>query len=224
MLQKSTLQFLDDLKANNNRDWFLENKKKYEVFKKDYHLLISEILEALKPHDSSLEMVEVKQCAFRINRDIRFSKDKSPYKSHLGIGISGDGKKNIKASYYIHIEQNACFVGGGIYMPMPDQLLKIRKEIAYFYDDLKEIINDKSFKKTFSGIRFEEGMFLKNPPKGFEKEDPAIEFLKLKSFTAGHSFDIKDALKPDFVQNIVRDLLVLKPFNDFLNRAIETEE
>ena len=88
MLSKETLQFLEDLKANNNRDWFLENKKRYEIFKKDYHQLTSDLLDALKPLDSSLEMLEVKNCTFRINRDIRFSKDKTPYKTHLGFWFS----------------------------------------------------------------------------------------------------------------------------------------
>ena len=224
MLQPSTLSFLDDLRKNNNRDWFLENKKRYELFKTDYYHLIELILNELKKTDPTLERVQVKNCAFRINRDIRFSKDKSPYKTHISIGISADGKKNIKASYYIHIEPNACFVGGGIYMPMPDQLQKIRKEIAFFYDDLNNIIESKDFQKAFKSISREEGMFLKNPPKGYHKEHPAIEFLKLKSFTAGTSFDVNGALKPNFVDNMVEFLQTIKPFNEFLNRALEEVE
>ncbi len=224
MLQKSTLVFLENLKKNNNRDWFLDHKKDYEAFKKDYYALIEVMLNELKKYDSSLEMVQVKDCAFRINRDIRFSKDKSPYKTHIGIGISADGKKNCKSGYYLHIEENACFIGGGIYMPMPDQLQKIRKEIDFFYDDLNEIINEKNFKSTFKTLSKEEGMYLKNPPKGFDKEHPAIEFLKLKSFTAGKSFDVLDSLKPDFALNMVSVLLTLKPFSDFLNRALEETE
>jgi uncharacterized protein (TIGR02453 family) len=224
MLLQSTLQFLEDLKANNNRDWFLEHKKPYEAFKKDYLDLVSDLLNALKPHDSSLEMTQIKDCAFRINRDIRFSKDKSPYKTHLGIGISGDGKQMTRAHYYLHIEKNACFVGGGVYMPMPDQLLKIRKEIAFFYDDLNEIIENKKFKSTFGNFTADENLKLKNPPKGFEKEHPAVEFLKFKSFTAGTTFDLQDATKKEFVSKVVAIFLILKPFNDFLNRALETDE
>ena len=224
MLQASSLEFISDLKQNNNREWFLNNKKRYDLFKNDYHHLIGLILNKLKQSDPSLSMVEIKNCAFRINRDIRFSKDKSPYKTHIAIGISADGKKNIKASYYVHIEQDACFVGGGIYCPMPDQLLKIRKEIAFFYDDLIEIIEEKSFKSEFNSLSKEEGMFLKNPPKGYDAAHPAIEILKLKSFTAGTSFDFKDSLKKDFVDKIVSQLQILKPFNDFLNRAIEENE
>lgn len=224
MLHASTLEFLTDLKANNNRDWFLDNKKRYESFKQDYHHLIGLILEKLKQSDASLSLVEVKNCAFRINRDIRFSKDKTPYKTHIAIGISADGKKNQKASYYVHIEQDACFVGGGIYCPMPDQLAKIRKEIAFFYDDLNEITEAKSFKSEFRSLSKDEGMYLKNPPKGYEAAHPAIEILKLKSFTAGKTFDFKDSLKANFVDKIVGQLQILKPFNDFLNRAIEENE
>lgn len=224
MLQLSTLEFLSDLKQNNNRDWFLANKARYENFKKDYHQLIGVILEKLKLIDPSLSVVEVKDCAFRINRDIRFSKDKSPYKTHIAIGISADGKKNIKASYYLHIEQDACFVGGGIYCPMPDQLAKIRKEIAFFYDDLQSIITDKEFKSNFNTLSKEEGLYLKNPPKGYDASHPAIEILKLKSFTAGTTFAVKDSLKATFADEMVNKLQVLKQFNDFLNRALEENE
>lgn len=224
MLQPSTLDFITDLKANNNRDWFLENKKRYESFKQDYHHLIGLILDKLKQSDPSLVLVEVKNCAFRINRDIRFSKNKSPYKTHLAIGISAEGKKNLKASYYVHIEEDACFVGGGIYCPMPDQLVKIRKEVAFFYDDLNEIINEKSFKSAFKSLSKEEGLYLKNPPKGYDATHPAIEILKLKSFTAGTTFQFRDSLEANFVDTIVKQLQILKPFNDFLNRAIDENE
>lgn len=224
MLQSSTLEFLLDLKQNNNRDWFLANKARYDNFKKDYHLLIGVILEKLKLIDASLSMVEVKDCAFRINRDIRFSKDKSPYKTHIAIGISADGKKNMKATYYVHIEQDACFVGGGIYCPMPEHLAKIRKEIAFFYDDLNEIISDKKFKNAFNSLTKEAGQFLVNPPKGYDKEHPAIELLKLKSFTAGTTFDIKDSLNSNFADKIAAQLSLIKPLNDFLNRALSENE
>lgn len=224
MLQSSTLDFLDDLKQNNNRDWFLENKKRYELFKKDYHHLIELVLAELKKTDPTLELVQIKDCAFRINRDIRFSKNKLPYKTHLAIGVSSDGKKNIKASYYIHIEDNACFVGGGIYCPMPDQLAKIRKEIAFFNEDLEEIVSNKNFVNAFTALSRDEGMYLKNQPKGYDKDHPAIEFLKLKSFTAGTSFKYHDALKPNFVENMTKYLNTIKPLNDFLNRAFEDIE
>jgi len=223
MLSKDTLDFLADLKANNNRDWFLDNKKRYEIVKKDYHQLVAALLEALKPLDPALEMLEVKHCTFRINRDVRFSKDKSPYKTNLGIWISGGAKHTEASGYYLHIENGGCFVGGGLYCPQPDQLQKIRKEIHFFYDDLVQILEDKKFQSIYQNLNRDEATTLKNPPKGYDKEDPAIEFLKLKSFTATQKFDTKLVTQKDFVATIVEKMIVLKPFNDFIDRALYTE-
>lgn len=224
MLSKDSLLFLDDLKANNNRDWFLDNKKRYEVFKKDYHQLVSKILDAMKPLDPSLEMLEVKNCTFRINRDIRFSKDKSPYKDHLGVWLSSGNKGKNRAGYYIHIAKEASFIAGGFYCPEADDLKKIRKEIAYFYEDLEEILANKNFKKTFDSFDRNESNVLKNPPRGYEKEHPAIEFLKLKSFETSQKFNINEVLDADFVSKASQKLLLLKPLNDFMNRALTAEE
>ncbi len=224
MLSKDSLQFLDDLKANNNRDWFLENKKRYEVFKKDYHQLVSHILDAMKPLDSSLEMLEVKNCTFRINRDIRFSKDKSPYKDHMGVWLSSGSKGNNRAGYYIHIAKEASFIAGGFYCPEAEDLKKVRKEIAYFYEDLDDIIADKNFKKVFGNFDRNEANVLKNPPRGYEKEHPAIEYLKLKSFETSQKFNIEEILEPDFVSKVSQKLILLKPLNDFMNRALTADE
>jgi uncharacterized protein (TIGR02453 family) len=117
MLTNDSLQFLDDLKANNNRDWFLDNKKRYEIFKKDYHQLVGAFLNMMKPLDASLELLEIKNCCFRINRDIRFSKDKSPYKDHLGIWMTTGAKGKNRAGYYVHISRSTSFIAGGFYCP-----------------------------------------------------------------------------------------------------------
>jgi len=224
MLSKDTLQFLEDLKANNNRDWFLDNKKRYEVFKKDYHQLVSDFLDAMKPLDPSLEMLEVKNCTFRINRDIRFSKDKSPYKSHLGIWLSSGVKGQNRSGYYVHIEKGGSFIAGGLYCPEAEDLKKMRKEIAYFHEDLEEILNDKNFKREFDDFDRNEKNTLKNPPRGYEKEHPAIELLKLKSFESSQKFDIAAVSQKDFVATMSTKLLALKPLNDFINRALTSEE
>ena len=207
MLSKETLQFLEDLKANNNRDWFLENKNRYEIFKKDYQQLTSDLLDALKPLDSSLEMLEVKNCTFRINRDIRFSKDKSPYKSHVGIWLSSGAKGLNRAGYYVHIEKGASFIAGGFYSPEAEDLKKIRKEIAFFYDDLETILNEPNFKKEFGDFNRNEKSMLKNPPRGYEKDHPAIELLKLKSFETVQKFDISEVTKKDFVSKLSQKLI-----------------
>ncbi|MDD5151695.1 MAG: DUF2461 domain-containing protein [Flavobacterium sp.] len=224
MLSKDSLQFLDDLKANNNRDWFLDNKKRYEVFKKDYHQLVSDFLDIMKPLDPSLEMLEVKHCTFRINRDIRFSKDKSPYKAHLGVWISSGVKGWNRSGYYVHIEKGSSFIAGGFYCPEAEDLKKVRKEIAYFHEDLEEILNDKNFKKEFGDFDRNENNILKNPPRGYEKEHPAIEFLKLKSFETSHKFNYEEVTNKDFVDKMSKKLILLKPLNDFINRALTSEE
>lgn len=224
MLSKDSLQFLDDLKVNNNRDWFQENKKRYEAFKKEYHQLVNDFLNTMKPLDPSLEMLEVKNCTFRINRDIRFSKDKSPYKSHLGVWLSSGAKGANRSGYYIHIEKDASFIAGGFYSPDADQLKKVRKEIAFFHEDLEAILADKNFKKEFGGFEINENNSLKSMPRGYEKDHPAIEFLKLKSFTVSQNFDIKEVLQKDFVSKMSKKLIVLKPLNEFINRALETDE
>lgn len=224
MLSKDSLQFLDDLKANNNRDWFLDNKKRYEVFKKDYQQLVADFLDAMKPLDPSLEMLEVKNCTFRINRDIRFSKDKSPYKDHVGIWISSGSKGMNRSGYYVHISRTGSFIAGGLYCPEVEDLKKMRKEIAFFHEDLEEIINNKNFQKEFGDFDRNEKNLLKNPPRGYEKDHPAIEFLKLKSFETSQKFNIEDVLQEDFVAKMTKKLIVLKPLNDFINRAVTAED
>ena len=223
MLSKDTLQFLDDLKANNNRDWFLDNKKRYEAFKKDYQLLVADLLDAMKPLDPSLEMLEVKNCTFRINRDIRFSKDKTLYKSHLGIWLSSGAKGLNRSGYYIHLENGSSFIAGGLYCPEANDLKKMRKEIAYFHEDLEAILNEKEFKKEFNDFDRDEKNTLKNPPRGYEKEHPAIDLLKLKSFESSQKFDFSSAGTKDFVTTVSKKLILLKPLNDFINRALTSE-
>jgi uncharacterized protein (TIGR02453 family) len=224
MLTKDSLEFLEDLKANNNRNWFLDSKKRYEIFKKDYQQLVSDFLDAMKPLDPSLEMLEVKNCTFRINRDIRFSKDKSPYKDHLGIWLSSGAKGMNRSGYYVHIAKSGSFIAGGLYCPEAEDLKKMRKEIAYFHDDLEEIIAAGNFKKEFGDFDRNEKNLLKNPPRGYEKEHPAIEFLKLKSFETSQKFEIEEVTKKDFVAKMTKRLIVLKPLNDFINRALTSED
>ena len=224
MLSKDSLKFLDDLKANNNRNWFLDNKKRYEVFKKDYHQLVGDFLDAMKPLDPSLEMLEVKNCTFRINRDIRFSKDKSPYKDHIGVWLSSGSKGINRSGYYVHIARTGSFIAGGFYCPEAEDLKKVRKEIAYFHEDLEVILNEKNFLKEFRDFDRNETNVLKNPPRGYEKEHPAIELLKLKSFETSQKFDIEEATLQNFVSKMSKKLIVLKPLNEFINRAVTSED
>jgi len=222
MISKESLKFLDDLKKNNNRDWFQSQKVRYDSYKKEYYQLVQDFLYNMKSKDESLRNLEVKNCVFRVNRDIRFTKDKSPYKTHMGIWMSPGTKNTNLAGYYIHIEKGASFIAAGVYSPENDDLKKIRKEIAFFYDELETIVNDKKFKDAFGEL--DRNNSLKNAPKDFEKDHPAIEFLKLKSFTASEKIDDKLLSDPDFVKKISEKLILLKPLMQFLNRALTIEE
>jgi len=223
-MTKEALQFLEDLIANNNTEWMHANKKRYENYKKDYHNYIASILAEIKPLDKSLEPLEVKNCTFRINRDIRFSKDKSPYKTNMGVWFTQNKFRKNSPGYYIHFEKGNSFIAGGVWCPEADELKRIRKEIAFFYDDLEAIVNDKIFKKEFGELTRDENNTLKKAPKDFDANHPAIEFLKLKSYTASQKIEDKDFLDKNFSKIVAQKLIVLKPLNDFLNRALETEE
>jgi uncharacterized protein (TIGR02453 family) len=224
MITKEALQFLTDLIANNNTEWMHANKKRYENYKKEYHNYIASILNEMKPLDESLELLEVKNCTFRINRDIRFSKDKSPYKTNMGVWLTQNKFRKNSPGYYIHFEKGNSFIAGGVWCPEAEELKKIRKEITFFYEDLEAIVNEDNFKKEFISITQNESNSLKNAPKGFEPNHPAIEFLKLKSFTASEKIDDKLFTNKDFSKVIAQKLIVLRPLNDFLTRALATED
>ena len=224
MISKEALQFLEDLIANNNTEWMHANKKRYDNYKKDYHSFIASILAEMKPLDPSLEPLEVKNCTFRINRDIRFSKDKSPYKTNMGVWMSQDKNRKNAPGYYIHFEKGNCFIAGGVWCPEPSELKQIRKEIEFFHDDLEAVLTDKKFTSEFSGLDKSEGNVLKKAPKDFDPNHPAIELLKLKSFTASHKINEKDFTDKDFSKKIAKQLIALKPMNDFLRRAMEIND
>lgn len=224
MITKEALQFLADLIANNNTEWMHANKKRYENYKKDYHAFIASILAEMKPLDKTLEPLEVKNCTFRINRDIRFSKDKSPYKTNMGVWFTQNKNRKNSPGYYIHYEKGNSFIAGGVWCPETSELKQIRKEIEFFHDDLDRIVANKNFKKEFGEITRDENNMLKKAPKGYDPEHPAIEFLKMKSFTASAKIDDNLFTQPEFAKTIAEKLITLKPLNDFLMRALETEE
>ena len=224
MITKEALQFLSDLIANNTTEWMHANKKRYDDYKKDYHAFIASILAEMKPLDKTLEPLEVKNCTFRINRDIRFSKDKSPYKTNMGVWMTQNKNNKISPGYYIHFESGNCFIAGGVWCPEASDLKLIRKEIEFFHDDLDAIVADKNFKKEFSGLDRDEKNVLKKAPKNFDPNHPAVEFLKLKSFTASQKIDEKLFTNKDFSKIVAQKLIALKPLNDFLTRALDTND
>ncbi len=222
MLNIKTIEFYRELRINNNKEWFDRNRDRYEEVKKDSQRLVNELLLNMSRFDPALEYLQAKDCIFRINRDIRFSKDKTPYKTHLGIFITPFGKKSGYAGYYVHLdEKEGSFAGGGIYMPDGDILKKIRNEISAFYEDLEEIVNSDSFKKTFGGLDIDNKIMLVRPPKGYNMDDPAIEFLKLRSFTATKDLPAEILTDPAGINKLVDIFKTIKPFNSFLNRALE---
>jgi uncharacterized protein (TIGR02453 family) len=178
----------------------------------------------MKKIDPTLEPLEVKNCTFRINRDIRFSKDKSPYKTNMGVWFTQNKFKKNSPGYYIHYEKGNSFIAGGVWCPEPSELKLIRKEIEFFHDDLEAILSDKKFKTEFNSLDRDENNALKKAPKDFDPNHPAIEFLKLKSHTVSQKIDDKLFTDKNFSKTIAQKLALIKPMNDFLRRALETEE
>lgn len=222
MLQQSTIKFLTDLKKNNNKEWFDKNRKVYEAAKADFLNLTTAVLENLSKKDTTISHLDPKKCVFRINRDIRFSKDKSPYKTNMGMSIGKAGKVAICAGYYFHVEPGQCFIGGGIYMPMPDEVKKIRQEIDYGFTEFKKIIAAKKFVTAFGKVNTSAEYSLSRPPKGYDESNPAIEFIKLKSWIVGTPVADADLADKNLAKKIVEKFETMKPFIDFLNKAVES--
>jgi len=215
-----TLQFLSELKKNNNREWFQAHKKEYERIRKNFEDFSTVLLENLKSFDETLRNLEVKQCLFRIYRDVRFSPNKEPYKTHFGVYFAKNGGRNSHfAGYYFHLDPEESFFGGGIYMPLPEYLKAIRKEIYYQIDEFKAIIDAPDFRKYYDGI--EEIEKLKKAPADFPKDFPDIELLKNKHFFSSHYFKPQDAVKEDFIDYVTHGLKVVKSLVDFVNFTVE---
>ena len=215
-----TFKFLKDLKKNNNRDWFLENKPTFEEAKKEIEIFIDQLIGEITQFDNSIAHHSAKDCIFRIYRDVRFSKDKSPYKTHFGAHISSAAKRSeihSKAGYYIHIEPGASMLAGGAYVPPGPWIKAIRQEIAYNANDFKKILNGKNFLEFFGEM---EGEKLKKAPKGYTPDHPEIELLKYKSFLAVNNCTDQLITSPDFMDHCSKVFKALLPFDQFLNNAI----
>lgn len=219
MLQSSTIQFLKALKKNNNKEWFDKNRKIYEQAKADYLNFVTILLNEIQGFDTSLMELQPKQCIFRLNRDVRFSKNKDPYKTNFGASFSKGAKKVQSAGYYFHLEPGENFVGGGLWMPMAPDLNKVRQEIDYCYKEFSSILKKPAFKSTYSDM--DNSMKLVRPPKGFDIDNPALEYLKLKSFVVTRSIKDTELTDKQLVKNVVKDFKTIAPLVHFLNRAIE---
>jgi uncharacterized protein (TIGR02453 family) len=215
-IKKSTLDFLNGLKHNNYREWFQANQAEYKDAKSNVESFVQDLLNEIVTFDPILKGLEVKNCFFRINRDIRFSNDKSPYKTNFGAFIVKGGKKNGDkfAGYYFHLEPGGSMIAGGAYVPPSPWLNAIREKISEETDEFLSIINDKNFKKYFGTI---EGERLKTAPKGYPSDHPHIELLKLKSFLAMKEVPDTMVLAPDYFTYVVEGFRTMKPLNDFLS-------
>jgi len=217
-ISSKTLQFLKELKQNNYREWFNENKHRFEEAKSEFEAFIEGLIKSISDFDKSIGSLNAKKAIFRIYRDTRFSKDKSPYKTNIGAHLVAHASKvHDRAGYYIHIEPGNCFLAGGAYVPPSPWLNVIREQIAQHGDEFRKIINHPDFKKYFGSI---EGEKLKTNPKGFPNDHPEIELLRFKSFLAVHQLKDKQVTGPGFLEYAGQIFKAIHPFDSFLNRGL----
>ena len=220
MLQYNTIKFLEDLQHNNNRTWFEQNRIKYETAKEDFQSMVTALIPTIATFDEPIGNLAMKDCTFRINRDVRFSKNKSPYKNNMAAYFSRGGKKASVAGYYFHCEPGKSYAAGGFYSPMPIELGKLRQEIDYNFDEWKKIISGSDFKNYFpDGVDGIESLV--RPPKGYDETNPAIHYLKMKNFIVSKPFTDKDLQRNTLIPDIAKVFETMKKMIDFLNGAIE---
>jgi uncharacterized protein (TIGR02453 family) len=220
MLLPATLKFLRNLKKNNHKPWFDAHRKDYESAKNDFASFTQELIDRHGKKDKSIAHLKAKDCTFRINRDVRFSKDKSPYKDNMGAYISRGGKKSPYGGYYFHCQPGRCFVGGGLWMPMPPELHKVRQEIDYNFNEFKKIIHSRKFKSLYGDLSREKEYVLTRLPKRYEADNPAAEYLKLKSFIALVPLKESDITSKDITKKVLDAFETLYPLLDFINHAL----
>lgn len=213
-LSKSILNYLIDLKQNNNREWFTENKSRFEKEQKE----IKSFFNGVKNELNKIDNIEKLQI-FRIYRDVRFSKDKTPYKTHFSAGYVRQ-KPFLRGGYYLHIENNASFVGGGFWEPNKDDLLRIRKELAIDASELRDIVESADFKKYFGIL---EGDELKTAPRDFDKDHPNIDLIRKKQYLVTRRFTNKEVLSPNFEEEVVATFKAMRPFFNYMSDVLSTD-
>lgn len=220
MLQPATLQFLADLKANNNKPWFDANRPAYEAARQDFIRFVAQLIDGLNAQDPTIAEsgLQPKQCVFRINRDIRFGPNKTPYKTNFGAWFNKGGKALASAGYYFNLEPGGSFVAGGLYMPDATVLATIRQEIDYNLAEFETLLCRADFTRYYNGLSREES--LQRPPKGYAADNPAIEYLKLKSFTASYPLPDNALIKAGLLKQVLNGFAGLQPLVTFLNRAV----
>ena len=217
MLAKETVDFLKKLDGNNNRDWFNTNKAAFQKANDNVTAVTGELIDRISKFDPAVSGLDPKTCMFRIYRDVRFSKDKSPYKTNLGAFIAPGGKKAMQPGYYFHVQPRMFFAAAGKHLPDGSELLKIRNAVAANTKEFLKIVEDKRFKARFGDL---DGERLSRPPKGFAAGHPAIEYLKLKSFTVSEEFAAKDAISAGYPKMLTESFKASYPLIVFLRNAL----
>jgi uncharacterized protein (TIGR02453 family) len=212
-ISSDLFDFLNQLSQHNNREWFQDNRKRYEKEKRHFEEFIQEMIGRLGQFED-LSQVAVKDCNYRIARDVRFSKNKDPYKTWFSASFSQGGRKSGRMDYYVHIQPGESFIGGGMYAPTPEQLAKFRQEIDYNEAVLRGIIEAPDFQKVYPQAW---GNAVKTAPKGYDKAHPAIDLLRRQQLFFMHTYTEAEVLAPDFTEKLAQDCRVLKPYLDFLN-------
>lgn len=221
MLEPQTLRFLTQLKKNNNKPWFDAHRAAYEAARIDFSNFIQLLIDALQKSDTTITGLTSRDCLFRINRDIRFSKDKTPYKVAFGASIKRGGRKSPYAGYYFHLEPGQSFVGGGLWMPEAPALKNMRQEIDYNWSEFEAIVNARPFKKLYGDVYKGGEVSLSTMPKGYEKDNPAATYLRLKSFIAETKMEDEVLTKASLHKKSLAAFEALQPLLQFINRTIE---
>jgi uncharacterized protein (TIGR02453 family) len=212
------LEFLSLLRDNNNREWFQGNKDLYDRARKEFENFINELIPEIYEFDKSIGMVTARDCLFRLFRDIRFSNDKTPYKTNFGAFIARGGRKGIYPGYYIHLETAQSMLAGGIYMPPPEVTKAVRQEIYYNSSEFRKILEKDEFRKFFG--KLDDFDKIKKPPKDFPPDFPDIDLLKYRSYTIVHNADDKQVRGQSYLAYAVKVFKAMYPLNAFLSRAI----
>lgn len=214
-LSKDTFQFLKDIRKNNNRDWFTENKPKYVMAQDNTKAFAAELTELMASHDN-VEGAKV----FRIYRDVRFSKDKTPYKTNIGVGFAR-ATDALRGGMYLNIEPGNTFAGGGFWNPSGPDLKRIRNEFTVNAGEFRDILASDEFVKYFGVLK---GESLKTAPRGFAKDHPDVDLLRMKQFLIGRDFTDKEAMAKDFVFQVNDTFRAMRPFFNFMSDVLTTNE
>ncbi len=218
-MNPNVLEFLARLEKNNDRDWFNANKKMYEEAKREVETFVNLLIPELARYDDSIRFTEAKDCMFRIFRDVRFSHDKSPYKTNMGAWITRNGRKSSGPGYYMHIQPGGSFLAAGIYQPEPERLKMIRNEIYYNIAEFKAILADKQVNRHSSGLMDFEKM--KTAPRDYPKDFPEIDLLKYRHYTLSAAMEDEAVNSAEFMKVVLTTFRAMIPFNMFLKRALE---